>query len=82
MISKPIFLEGQHDYDLRIKKTKKGTKYTLIYNSDTKWCNPNVKIMSIFDDGNGYKVKSKFFKGRVDYDEMLELFTILKHINL
>lgn len=44
--------EGNHEYTIRIKKTKGITEYALHRSNDTDWSNPKEHILSLMDDGN------------------------------
>ncbi len=77
-MKKEIFVDGRFDYIFSAEKTKKGTLYSLYYSSDETWTHPEKLIMTLFDDGNEFKI-SKFRKaGKLGYDEGIELSILLR----
>lgn len=81
-MKKEIFVDGRFDYTLSIEKVKNKTTYSLHYSNDSEWTNPEGFIMSLTDDGNGFKLSKLRKANKMDYDEALELSILLRAAQL
>jgi|694.fasta_scaffold92874_9 hypothetical protein len=73
---------GRHEYDIHVKKTDKGIKYSLIRSQAGHWSD-SVKgetVVAILDDGNDITL-SKHITKQLGYDTAAELFILMSFIN-
>ncbi len=73
---------GRHEYDIHVKDTSKGTKYSLIRSMAGHWSD-NVrgeKSVSILDTGDDMII-SKNVTNILDYALSAELFILMSFIN-
>ncbi len=73
---------GRHEYDIHVKQTDKGTKYSLVRSMAGHWSD-NVKgqkCVSILDTGDDI-ILSKNVTNILDYALGAELFILMSFIN-
>lgn len=54
-----LYQDGKHEYTIKVKESKKGTKYTLYHSNGDQWTElaKGEKIAKLIDDGNGVSIK-------------------------
>lgn len=78
----PTSGKHKHEYDLIVKETKKGTKFTLYYSDSAEWTESirGTKIMSLTDTGNEIILSNKM--KILEYDVAFELRLLLNTISV
>ena len=73
--------QNVHDYTIFCKKIKKGILYELYISPKEDWAEDykNEKVLSIVDNGNGYKISYHIGKN-IEYHKMVELYVLLSFI--
>lgn len=75
--------EDALDYVISVEETDKGVKYTLRRSKSGHWSEHcrNEELISMLDDGNGYKFNFvPREKKRYDYEEMEYVYLIIDFI--
>jgi hypothetical protein len=72
---------GEHEYDIIVKETKKGVRITLYSSNNKVWASDarNEKLLSALNTGNEMIFDRKF--KRLDYSELFALRLLLKFEN-
>ncbi len=73
---------GRHEYDIHVKDTDRGTKYSLIRSQAGHWSD-SVKgktVVAILDNGDDMTF-SKHITKHLGYDTAAELFILMSFIN-
>lgn len=77
-----VSVEGKNEYIIKVKEKSNGTSYKLFTTETTPW-NPhyqNIKLLSIFDDGNGFFVEGPH-RGNLGYDDLFQLNILINFIS-
>ena len=79
-MKQPIFLDGEHDYDLLIENSK----YSLFYSGGSQWSDDtkNELALSILDDGNGLEISKPYNKKSLNYMQASQLYIILRYLEM
>ncbi|HSE99931.1 MAG TPA: hypothetical protein VLA48_03460 [Nitrososphaeraceae archaeon] len=77
MTNKEIFIDGEHWYNL----VEEENTVKLYYSNASDWTHKGELIIGLENDGDGFKlIKLLTKKGRIEYDEALELYILLSAI--
>lgn len=73
---------GRHEYDIHVKDTDRGTKYSLIRSQAGHWSDSakGQTVVAILDDGDDMTL-SKHVTRELGYDTASELFILMSFIN-
>jgi hypothetical protein len=73
---------GRHEYDIHVKETSRGTKYSLIRSKAGHWSDSfkGEKCVSILDTGDDM-ILSNHITNQLDYALGAELFILMSFIN-
>lgn len=76
-----VIVDGHHDYDISVKKRKRGIKYKMTVSKKSEFSNSLIddKIFSVVDDGNQIKF-SKKLGNSFRYDQFFEMKILLDFI--
>lgn len=74
MTNKEIFIDGEHWYNL----VEEENAVKLYYSNASDWTHKGELILGLENDGDGFKSLTK--KGRIEYDEALELYILLSAV--
>lgn len=79
---RPIFEDGQHEYDYEMTTDEKGVVvHSLYYSKAEVWTNPGKHLISLVDTGNEFKIKADGFSRKVmEYDEAIWMAILMKII--
>lgn len=73
---------NDHDYTIGVIENEKDTTYVMSRSESSHWSEPcrGEVLITLVDDGNGYKFKDKIGKD-VNYAEFAELYILMQFIN-
>lgn len=77
-----VSVEGKNEYVIKVKEKSNGTSYKLFTTESTPWTPhyQNKKLLSIFDDGNGFVVEGPH-NGNLDYADLFQLEILINFIS-
>lgn len=72
----------EHEYNIEVEENISAIDvYTLKYSSSRFWTNPNKKVATLEEDGNGYKIKLDSKTIKLDYAEAEQVLVLLGYTN-
>ena len=71
--------DGLHEYNLEVKETKKGEKFSLFTSNGEQWTTKNEHLLSMTNHGNGIEFDRKFKD--IDYSELLHIRILINFEN-
>lgn len=78
MANRKIMILENQEYSFNLELKNNDSKVVLNRSGCEMWTNPNERVCSLKDDGNGVKIKHKYLgKINLDHCEVMELYYLL-----